>query len=105
MYTIAGWRLLHGDLADGERLAEQAFQIGQEAAPSDAAQIYGGQLLFIRRHQGRVNELIEMREQAVGASLASWLDALDRPLHCAGSTGTTRPARCSTTRQATASRT
>jgi class 3 adenylate cyclase len=66
-YMLAGLELLHGRLAVGEHLAGQAFQIGQESVPSDAAQVYGGQLGFIRRYQGRADELIERQEQAVSA--------------------------------------
>ena len=73
-YELAGLELLHGRLTVGERLAEQAFQIGQESVPSDAAQVYGGQLGFIRRYQGRANELIERQEQAVRAypGIVAW---------------------------------
>jgi len=73
-YERAGLELLRGHLADAERLAEQAFQIGQESDPLDAAMIYGGQLAFIRREQGRANEIIEMVEQSVSANpgIATW---------------------------------
>jgi tetratricopeptide (TPR) repeat protein len=73
-YPVAGLELLHGRLRAGERLAEQAFQIGQESAPADAAMIYGGQLLFVRAYQGRANEIIEMAEQSVRAypGIAAW---------------------------------
>jgi len=66
-YHSAGLELLRGHLDVGERLAEQAFQLGQESVPSDAAQVYGGQLGFIRRYQGRANEVVERQEQAVSA--------------------------------------
>jgi tetratricopeptide (TPR) repeat protein len=54
-------------LAAGERLAEVGFQIGQEAGQSDAALVYGGQLIFIRTYQGRGDEVIEMLEQSASA--------------------------------------
>ena len=73
-YMLAGLELLHGRLAVGERLAAQASQIGQESVPTDAAQVYGGQLGFIRRYQGRASELIEGQEQAVRAhpGIVAW---------------------------------
>jgi AAA ATPase domain len=86
-YKAAGLELLRGHLAVGERLAEEAYQIGQEQYPGDALQVYGGQLLFIRRAQGRSNELIELQEKAVAehrgfaiweAGLAASLSLLDR---------------------------
>jgi predicted ATPase/class 3 adenylate cyclase len=74
IYERAGLELLRGRLDVGERLAEQAFQIGQESDPLDAAMIYGAQLAFIRREQGRANEIIEMVEQSVSANpgLVAW---------------------------------
>ena len=73
-YERAGMELLRGHLVLGERLAEEAFQIGQESQPTDAVQVYGGQLFFIRRAQGRVNEVIELYEQAASAhpGVAAW---------------------------------
>jgi len=63
----AGLELLHGDLAVGERLAEQAFQIGQEAGQPDALLIYGSQIAFIRSLQGRGQEIIEVLRQSAKA--------------------------------------
>jgi class 3 adenylate cyclase len=73
-YMLAGLELLHGRLTVGERLAEEAFQVGQESVPTDAAQVYGGQLGFIRRYQGRAQELIDRQEQAVKAhpGIVAW---------------------------------
>ena len=56
-------RLLRGDLAAAERFAERAFQIGQEAGEPDAILIYGIQLSFVIRAQGRGQEIIAMIEQ------------------------------------------
>ena len=77
-YERAGLALLRGHLAEGEGLAEQAFEIGKEAQPTDAIQVYGGQLGFIRRYQGRSAELIELVEQQVNAnpSIAAWRASL-----------------------------
>ena len=86
-FVLAGLELLHGHLDVGERLAGQAFQIGQESVPTDAAQVFGGQLGFIRRYQDRANELIERQEKALSthpgvvawrAGLAASLCWLDR---------------------------
>jgi hypothetical protein len=73
-YMLAGLELLHGRLTVGERIAEEGFHVGQESVPTDAAQVYGGQLGFIRRYQGRAKELIERQEQAVSAhpGIVAW---------------------------------
>jgi hypothetical protein len=63
----AGLELLHGDLAAGELLAEQAFLIGQEAGQPDAFLIYGSQIAFIRSLQGRAQEIIEVLRQSASA--------------------------------------
>ena len=67
-FETAAWQLLHGDLAAAQRLAERAFQIGQEAGEPDAILIYGIQLSFVIRAQGRGQEIIAMIEQRANAS-------------------------------------
>jgi class 3 adenylate cyclase len=78
-YMAAGLELLHGRLDAGERLAEQAFGIGRESQPVDAAMIYGAQLAFIRVYQGRGQEVIELVEQNLSANpglLPGWRASL-----------------------------
>jgi hypothetical protein len=88
-YGVAGWELLHGRFDAGERLSQQAFQIGQEAGQADAVLVYGMQLMFMRTYQGRAGEIVDMLEQSVSnypgiaalraglATVLSWLDRND----------------------------
>ena len=48
--------LLDGRLGDGERLAGEAFNLGMAQNPS-AALVYGLQIFFVRRAQGRLAEI------------------------------------------------
>jgi len=85
-YITACWELMHGDLVAGERLFEDAFQIGQEAGQPDAVLAYGAALAHARSYQGRGGEVVAMLEQSVSAypviaawraglaSLLCWLD-------------------------------
>ncbi|MGH2865774.1 MAG: ATP-binding protein [Solirubrobacteraceae bacterium] len=86
-FTGAGFELMRGDLAGGERLLERAFQIGQEAEEPDAILVHGVQLCHTRLHQGRGQEVLAMLEQGVStypgvpawkAVLAETLGWLDR---------------------------
>lgn len=65
---FAGWRWQHtynlvidacltGDLERAERLAESAFQSGTKTGQENADLIFGSQLLSIRYHQGRFDEM------------------------------------------------
>jgi class 3 adenylate cyclase len=84
--ATAGWELMHGDLVAGERSAERALQIGQEAGQPDAVFTYAAALTQAGVYQGRGGEIIEMVEQSVSAypviaawraglaSLLCWLD-------------------------------
>src|SRR6185369_5810081 len=49
--------LLEGRIAEAERLAERALAIGQRAQSRNVEQVYGGQMMWIRREQGRLAEL------------------------------------------------
>jgi tetratricopeptide (TPR) repeat protein len=49
--------LLEGRLADAERLAIEAFEIGRGTQPQNAAQLYAVQLLGLRAEQGRLGEV------------------------------------------------
>jgi class 3 adenylate cyclase len=73
-FSAAHESLMLGDLARGEELAEQAFQIGSAAGQPDAALVYGGQVIQCRIPQGRAGELIEVIEQSVEAypRLPAW---------------------------------
>jgi class 3 adenylate cyclase len=66
-FMRAARELVRGDLVAGERLAEQAFKLGQEAGEPDAVLIYGAQITFVRLYQGRGQEIIEMHRQAATA--------------------------------------
>jgi class 3 adenylate cyclase len=72
-----------GELAAGERLAEQALQIGQRAGEVDAIMIYSVTLIENRTFQGRGAEVIALLEQAVGnyPGLPAWEAELSR-MYC-----------------------
>jgi len=54
--------LLVGAFADCERLAQQAFELGQRAQNPNAMQAFAAQMFFLRREQGRLGELRETLE-------------------------------------------
>ena len=59
------WRVLvGGDHAGSERLATVALEQGEAAGEPDAFTIFGTQLLCIRWHQGRLDELVDLLAQA-----------------------------------------
>jgi len=49
--------LLEGRFEEGEQLAEQALKIALRTQNQDAVMLFGGQMVSIRREQGRVQEL------------------------------------------------
>jgi tetratricopeptide (TPR) repeat protein len=77
-FAAAALALLRGDLVTGERLAERAFQTGQQAGEPDAVFIYGAQLAKVRTVQARGEEIIAMAEQTVEAypAVPAWRAAL-----------------------------
>jgi class 3 adenylate cyclase/tetratricopeptide (TPR) repeat protein len=64
-FLAASMMCMRGELEASERLAEQAFQLGQEAGHSDAATFYGGTIVQIRLVQGRGAEVIALIEGMV----------------------------------------
>ncbi len=78
--------LLAGDTDAAEEHANSALTIGADSAP-EALSVYGGQLLSIRRVQGRLSEVVDLIAQAavdnpglpiLRAALARILCELDR---------------------------
>jgi hypothetical protein len=49
--------LLEGRLRDAERLAGEAFKVGRDTHPQNAAQLYAVQLFALRAEQGRLHEV------------------------------------------------
>jgi DNA-binding winged helix-turn-helix (wHTH) protein/tetratricopeptide (TPR) repeat protein len=66
--------LLEGRLADADRLAQQALAIGQRSQSRNVEQVYGGQMMWIRREQGRLAELEPIIRHLVDQypALPSW---------------------------------
>lgn len=56
---------IRGQLEAGERLAEQALRLGQEAGQPDTAMIYGSTVVVNRMVQGRGAEVIALIERTV----------------------------------------
>ena len=57
--------LLVGRIAESERLALEAVQIGNDTGQPDAVPVFVAQLAMIRRDQGRLDELVDTIAQAV----------------------------------------
>ena len=60
--------LVGGDAEQAERLATEAFELGNELGQPDAMTFFGSFLLQIRWHQGRGVELIPLLEQFIEAN-------------------------------------
>jgi hypothetical protein len=62
---FAAWRAtVAGDVVFGEQLAADALQVGSDGGQLDAFIVYGAQLIGIRWHQGRLDELLDLIGQA-----------------------------------------
>jgi hypothetical protein len=77
-FVAAGLMCMRGELEAGERLAEQALQLGQEAGQPDTAMIYGGTIVANRMVQGRGAEVITLIERMVAEypGVPAWEAAL-----------------------------
>jgi tetratricopeptide (TPR) repeat protein len=77
-FLAAGMMCMRGELEAGERLAEQALQLGQEAGQPDVAMIYGGTISACRMFQGRGAEVIALIERMVAEypGVPAWEAAL-----------------------------
>ena len=64
-FLAAGMTCIRGELEAGERLAEQALALGQEAGQPDTAMIYGGTIVVNRMLQGRGAEVVALIERMV----------------------------------------
>jgi class 3 adenylate cyclase len=73
-YLTANWQLLRGDIAEAERLAEEALQIGIDGGEPDAFLIYGSQFGTVRFMQGRSEEILDQVEEGAEAysGMPSW---------------------------------
>src|SRR5439155_13921915 len=70
--------LMDGRIDDAEALAVEAVQLGQEAEDPDALLIFGVQLSYVRREQGRLEELLSAVASFVDMypALPAWRAAL-----------------------------
>jgi tetratricopeptide (TPR) repeat protein len=64
-YTEAMVAILHGHLDRAEVLADEAVAVGTESGQPDALMIFAGQLVGLRRDQGRLDEVLHLIEQGV----------------------------------------
>jgi tetratricopeptide (TPR) repeat protein len=62
--------LLDGRLDDAETAANAAFEIGTTIGDPNALAAYGGQLFELRRHQGRLHEIVDLFAQAAAENPA-----------------------------------
>ena len=77
-WLVAVFRASHahlgGRISDCEALAHEALSYRYEGHDDDAAQAFGSQMLFVRREQGRLDELLDTVERFVEGNphLAGW---------------------------------
>jgi class 3 adenylate cyclase len=73
-FVESSLRYAEGDLAASEHAAQDALEIGSDAAPADALLVYGGAIAPIRVAQGRSEEIVGMLEQAAAnyPRMAAW---------------------------------
>ena len=59
-FSTAQWALLRGQTALGERLAEEAYALGERIGQPDALNYYATQLSHARWQQGRLHEMVDL---------------------------------------------
>ncbi len=65
LHMTLSWRaLLDGRCDDAEAAAMTAFEIGSAGGHTEAMLAYGLQLIEIRRHQGRLDEMVDLLKEA-----------------------------------------
>jgi tetratricopeptide (TPR) repeat protein len=69
---------IRGALDEFEALAFEGFELGFESSNRSAAQIFGGQMVELRREQGRLTEVLEGAETLTAQypAIAAWRCAL-----------------------------
>ena len=65
MIATGMFALLAGRPDDSEAIAEEILRLGVETGQPDAMNLYGGNILTIRSHQGRLGEMIPVIEQLI----------------------------------------
>jgi class 3 adenylate cyclase/tetratricopeptide (TPR) repeat protein len=77
-FVAASLAYMRGELESSERLAEQVFQLGQEAGQPDAVMIYGATIVQIRQTQGKGAEVVALVEGMVtqNPGVPAWEAAL-----------------------------
>jgi len=68
----AAIRLYTGQHDEAEELIDQATALGRAAGEPDVEQYWGNQMLFLRRQQGRPQEMIEIAESVVAGQPVGW---------------------------------
>jgi class 3 adenylate cyclase/tetratricopeptide (TPR) repeat protein len=64
-FAPAVWATLAGDFELAEELTNESARVGSDAGQPDVLAIYAGQIHAIRYEQGRLEEILEVQEQAV----------------------------------------
>jgi DNA-binding SARP family transcriptional activator len=90
-HVALAWRAmfaqLDGKLGDAERLAIEGVGLAEHVHGLDASALFGGQLFFIRRAQGRLAELVPAIEAFVEANaIPTWRASLTVALGATGET-------------------
>jgi class 3 adenylate cyclase/energy-coupling factor transporter ATP-binding protein EcfA2 len=60
LFSEAMWQMVQGWAEESERLATEALQLGTDTGQPDAAAIFGAQLIGVRWHQGRLDEVVDL---------------------------------------------
>jgi tetratricopeptide (TPR) repeat protein len=71
-FHTAGTRLYTGDHDEAAGLIARAAELGRSAGEPDVDQLWGNQMLFLRRQQGHPEEMIEIAETIVDAQPVGW---------------------------------
>lgn len=63
-YNVSWFRLMKGDVEGAEDLANKALEIGSNSGQPDAFTMFGANLVAVRWHQGRLEEVVPLIAQA-----------------------------------------
>lgn len=68
------WAQMEGRVAESERLAREAFELGKRAQARDAETVYAAQLLTLRRRENRLSDHVSTVKAAIEQhpSLSAW---------------------------------